>query len=803
MSKPFENAFWIWDDGDPAPVNAYRIFRKVVELPSDAEPDQQIFIVAENNYELVVNGQRVCSGPAPSARNVATYDFIVAKLVPGALNVLTVTVFYAGVPMFARHESRGGLLFAMNDFVSDSSWLVAKESGYDTTSPRLSVQQGFAEYVDANRFPRGAYYGEIDPDEWMSATIVTAAGGDPWPILEERDIPLVDVQWKPYKRLLGYGNCESVEIPNAAVRLENETLQPLTAGRVTVDVSGIVIEPAGNDVWLLFDMGQEVSGYVEVDIESLDGGNSSSVVEIGYAEALGPGETPSGLRHTGGDSSQLNYGDRLMLEAGEGHFSSFNPRAFRYLRVAVRNVDSPFRIASAGVQEALYPVADRGVFACSDARLDHIYEIGRRTLHLCMEDRFMDCPWRERAQWVADARIQAIGAMYAFGDHLLHRRFLRQTALSQYPDGRIDPVGPGEWDVYSPNNPIPGFVAIYIQSVLDYHIMTGDDILVAEVLPAVQKALGWLGTYGASEGGLLTNVPGWNFTDWAEGLSGGNEGITAAVNLFYYQALKAAVKLADSLGNEAASASYGARAEMVAAAFDSLFWNPLRGVYVDAVVDGEQGSRASQQVNTLALLAGIGSDARRMSISQRLLSDESLTQIGSPYFSYYLVEALAKIGRHQTALDYIRAKWGAMMDAGATSWWEEWHGKTSRCHAWSIAPTIWLPQQVLGVTAREPGFTCVNVCPSPCDLEWARGIVPTPAGDVVVYWQRKDSRFTLDVTIPTGVHLRTILPCGPSDQLFVDGAPVSEDAIIRRSKTRAELAVLPGSGYRFEVVAAQ
>jgi len=246
--------------------------------------------------------------------------------------------------------------------------------------------------------------------------------------------------------------------------------------------------------------------------------------------------------------------------------------------------------------------------------------------------------------------------------------------------------------------------------------------------------------------------------------------------------------------------SYSTRAEMIAAAFDSLFWNALRGVYVDSVVKGEQSASASQQVNTLALLCTVGSEARRLSVIDRIFTDKSLTQIGSPYFSYYLVEALAAYDKNLRGLDYIRKHWGAMMDAGATTWWETWDGKASRCHAWSIAPSIWLPKHVLGVTPHEPGFACVNVAPKPCDLSWATGVVPIPQGDVIVSWLRSEDRFCLNVSVPTGVHLRTILPCAPSDKLIVDGEQVADDAIVRRSLHTAELAVLPGSGYKFEVV---
>jgi alpha-L-rhamnosidase len=800
MSKPFDNAVWIWDDGDPAPVNAYRYFRKEFDVAEGDDLRRTAHVCAETRYELHLNGQSIACGPAPSAPGRRSYDEVELNLAVGK-NRLAIVVSYVGVPLFYGHSNRAGVLFAMGEIVSDKSWLISKTTQW-RPSPRLSIQQGFAEFQDARLQPSNVFFGEIDPEDWLSATEIASAYAPPWEVMEERDIPLVaeSFTWQDFQQLIGYGNCRSEPSASVAERLENERLDPLSSGKVELtDFGTIDVAPGDSDIWLLFDMGREVSGTVDLDIDFDDDANSGVVIDVGYDEALRPGETPSGLKH--GSAKQSNeYADQLILGAGDSQLSTMWPRAFRYVRLAVRGLKAPIEIAAFGVHETVYPVTDRGVFACSEPRLDRMFEIGRRTLLLCMEDRFMDCPQRERAQWIGDARIQAIGARYCFGDSLLHRRFLRQTALSQYPDGRIDPVGPGGWDSYSPNNPIPGFVAIFIQSALDYYEMTGDGVVISEIMPALQKALGWMGSFGAGEGGLLTDVPGWNFTDWAPGLDSGNEGETAAVNLFYLQALRAASQLAEHLGDAAAAISCSTRADMVAAAFDSLFWNALRGVYVDAVVKGEQSAAASQQVNTMVLLSGIGSEGRRLSVVDRIFTDRTLTQIGSPYFSYYLVQALALCDKNLRALDYIRKNWGAMMDAGATTWWETWDGKNSRCHAWSIAPTIWLPQHILGVTAHEPGFDCVNVAPRPCDLQWARGIVPIPQGDVVVSWVRSEVRFILYVTIPTGVHLRPILPCAPGDKLIIDGEPVDNDSIVRRSLHAAELAVLPGSGYRFEVV---
>ena len=90
---------------------------------------------------------------------------------------------------------------------------------------------------------------------------------------------------------------------------------------------------------------------------------------------------------------------------------------------------------------------------------------------------------------------------------------------------------------------------------------------------------------------------------------------------------------------------------------------------------------------------------------------------------------------YQGVLDCIRHYWGAMLDLGATTFWEDFdldwtanagridelvpegkkdiHGdfgnycykgfRHSLCHGWASGPTAWLTEHVLGVKVIEPG----------------------------------------------------------------------------------------------------
>jgi len=70
---------------------------------------------------------------------------------------------------------------------------------------------------------------------------------------------------------------------------------------------------------------------------------------------------------------------------------------------------------------------------------------------------------------------------------------------------------------------------------------------------------------------------------------------------------------------------------------------------------------------------------------------------------------------------------------------------------------VFLTQQVLGVRPLEPGYAKVLVAPKIGDLTWAQGRVPTPRGDVEVYWRRPgNTEFEVEVTSP--VKARIELP---------------------------------------------
>ncbi|MEJ5253653.1 MAG: alpha-L-rhamnosidase C-terminal domain-containing protein, partial [Armatimonadota bacterium] len=78
---------------------------------------------------------------------------------------------------------------------------------------------------------------------------------------------------------------------------------------------------------------------------------------------------------------------------------------------------------------------------------------------------------------------------------------------------------------------------------------------------------------------------------------------------------------------------------------------------------------------------------------------------------------------------------------------QEWPTR-SHCHAWSAAPAFALPSYVLGVRPLESGFARFEVRPFLGDLEWAKGVVPTPRGEVKVSLKREGKGMSMELVVP-------------------------------------------------------
>jgi alpha-L-rhamnosidase len=795
------------------PGNRWVMFRRTYMLES-AEAEGTLRVTTDGRYRLFVNGEEAGRGPVRSSPLFKRYDTldISTQLRDGANTIAVLvhtygedTAFHEGVrglwrPVFgegglwiegAVETARGVVLVG-----TDTHWRCKESFAWDAQAPRVNDGLGFIESLDSDELPAGWRMPGFDDSTWPHAAEQVAGGGGPesffggmshrpFPVLMPSEIPALRRRFeKPVRTIWMKGQRSDPDLPLER-RLYTEPLTALAHGAIDrpegfLDGDAVIVHTApGVDVSILLDFGRIITGHPRFEIT----GQGGEVVEIACSEHL-PGEWSEGGPSPGG---RITPRPLLGLDAhlcryrarpGVQDFEQFEWSAVRWMQVVIRNAPRGVRLRGLGVTTVNYPVDRRGRFECSDPLLNRLWRMGAYTLEMCMHDAWEDCPSREQRQWLGDATVENLVGWAAFGPSVepLNRKFLRQAAESQRPDGLTQMYAPG--DHHTDRLLIPDWTLQWILNAADHYQHTGDVDLAAELLPSVQRALRWFELQLGPQG-LVADMPYWHFMDWS---GVGRQGLTSPLNAQLAGAFRSAALLARACGYERLATAYTRRALTIGAAIEALHWDERRGVYVDMVdpASSRQDPRVSQHAAAAIALWGTSDDARMARALARIIEPSRLTFTAAPpiapkgetldpesgvvlantFYSHFVYEALASRGRLRDAVALMRDRFGPMLDAGATTLWESFAPTASLCHGFSASPTWQMSRRILGVQAIEPGYTHIGVTPDLAGLAQAEGVFPTGKGDVSVSLEATATGLLARVIGPTGVPLTLSAPAG-------------------------------------------
>ncbi len=274
----------------------------------------------------------------------------------------------------------------------------------------------------------------------------------------------------------------------------------------------------------------------------------------------------------------------------------------------------------------------------------------------------------------------------------------------------------------------------------------------------------------------------WPFVDWSPELNGDDAESRRATQFEFYAAFRDGVYLLRQMHDTGNADLFQKRADAIKAAAQRYL--------IDS--SGSFGTR--WQTNAYAVLSGVADPSQYPAIWQNSLStighlkDSAL--IITPYYNYYLASAMAKMGHRAEALNWIRQYWGGMVNEGATTFWEgydpswykgsDFHAslqadnmsgyRVSLAHGWSSGVTPWLMEEILGIHARGPGFSKVDIRPDLIDLQvWAMGAEPTPRGMLGVAI-RKTAAYVTTIDLPPGTTAYISVPVSaPNATVTVNG----------------------------------
>lgn len=417
-------------------------------------------------------------------------------------------------------------------------------------------------------------------------------------------------------------------------------------------------------------------------------------------------------------------------------------RAMRYVLV---ECSGDVSVGSVTMQSEMKDVERRGTFECSDTLLNHIWQVSAYTLHLTDREVMIEGIKRDRWMWSGDAIQSYLMNYYAFFDIPVVRRTI--WALR------------GKDPVQQHINTILDYTFYWFNSVYDYYLYTGDSQFLRRIYPRMLSLMTWVEGRLNSRGMVEGKKGDWVFVDWSPQKMS-KSGELAFEQMVYLRSLEAMHLCADIIGDKACAAKYDKQAQALRSQLTPVFWNSNLGAFIHTTAQSNNGQpEITRYANIFAVLYGYADEEQRTTILNKVLLNDSVMPITTPYMRFYELEALCALGEQQRVLKEIRSYWGGMLREGATTFWETYDPKEpypqrlamyghrygkSLCHAWGASPIYLLGKYYLGIQPTKPGYEAWECRPCLGDLKWMRGDVPTPYGNIHVDMTRK--QVTIEAT---------------------------------------------------------
>lgn len=486
---------------------------------------------------------------------------------------------------------------------------------------------------------------------------------------------------------------------------------------------------------ILLDFGKELQGGLQI-VTGMPASHEPVAIRVRFGESVSEAMCEiDGVNGATNDHAMRDFTIRLpwlgVMEVGNS--------GFRFVRIDLLDDSAELHLKEVRAISTFRDIPYKGSFRCNDERLNKIWKTGAYTVHLNMQEYLWDGIKRDRLVWVGDLHPEVMTVNTVFGYNEVVPK-----SLDLIRD--ITPLP--EW-----MNGISSYSIWWLLIHRDWYYYHGDLVYLKEQKPYMTALLRHLISKVDADG--VEKLDGNRFLDWPSNAN--PMAINAGLQALMVQAMKAGNELCTVLGENALASECQAMMEKMVKAAPKVTKPLLKsGVAPDAP--------GSKQAASLLALAGL---MKPEEANRKYLSVNGAKGF-STFYGYYMLRAMAAAGDYRGAIDVIRQYWGAMIDLGATTFWEdfnmEWlpdasridelvpagkkdiHGdygaycykgfRHSLCHGWASGPTSWLSEYVLGVQVVEPGCRAVRITPHLGDLEWVEGTFPTPYGVITIRHER-------------------------------------------------------------------
>lgn len=494
--------------------------------------DATLHIIAKYTYNLFVNGQFVCYGPARAAGGYARVDYFdLSKLLTKEENIISIFCLSVETKTlcFSKGASYIGCELQMDGVTYDACdfQCFLMKDRVDKVE-RMSAQRGYVE----------VYRQSADRTAFCDCEPVCLVEREA-PRLLERRVPFSQNERQEgsvckqggvtFDRKEEWTAC----LVNFLAECKDGDFYPLKDCETVLyrELCSMRFheKPQAEGHYTIYDFGKTYSGKLQVKLEAKEDVNLWAI----YDDLLIDGQVYFGRE-------QIIHGLKWSLKKGSYMLTSAEVYTMRYLCLVS---DMPISDVSVSLLRIENPVKKELHFG--DEALQLIYDAAQNTFVQNAYDLYTDCPSRERAGWLCDSYFTARAEWFYTGDNVVEQNFLENYLLYEGTEF----THPGILPCCFPATPkseddfIPNWILWFLVELRDYVKRTGNTAYAKKFHGKIREILSYFQQFEDAHG-FLENLRGWVFLEWSQANDFMRD-VNFPSNMLYYGALRSAGELLD------------------------------------------------------------------------------------------------------------------------------------------------------------------------------------------------------------------------------------------------------------------
>lgn len=750
----------VWPAGYETEMNTQFDFVADFDVPSETN-QVKLLVSGWYTYRVTLNDKFVICGPARTAKGWFFRDYVMLPVKKGN-NRLKIEV--AGYNCYNYYQMKQ-TPFLLAEVKMDKDKVLA-HTGIDGDFKayrsqrvqkvnRYSYQRTFAEvYRLPGKRGEALALRQVMPPRIIRRTV-------PMPDFELSE-PLKPIQFSrvkedPNAKIIDY---RWVLLPNDPQRRDEFNGWPTTelefnsadlAQRLAYsdkraatakDVAAAYKLKSGDSV--TFDVGFNDTGFPGMTVKVAKPGR----IVLTWDEILLRGEVHGCERY---DSANIIVWD--LTEPGVYELDAFEPYTMRYVEIGV--LAGEMEVSRPRLRSYKNPTAKRAQFRASDSDLEKIFVAAKETFRQNAVDVYTDCPGRERAGWNCDAYFTSKVSTLLTGNTDLETAYELLFALPNefdfLPEGMLPMCYPAD---HPGGGFIPNWAMWFVIQTEEYLKRSGDRDTVDALKPRFEKLVEFF--YGLrNSDGLLEKLPSWVFVEWsfANRLT---QDVNYPSNMLWAGMLDAMARL------------YGRKdlAEEAARVRETIRRQSWTGEwFCDNAVRGKDGTlklsgECTETCQYYAFFFNVADPKSHGDLYKRLLTSfgpgRKKTKLypkihfSNAFIGNYLrLCLLARENRGAQILNETKGYFKKMADMTGTLW--EHDNTSASCnHGFASYATVFLIENVLGVTNVDLQNKTVTLCETDVDLEWCEADLPVGSEMMHIGWRRTADGRKWDIKLPKG-----------------------------------------------------